>query len=278
MTQNLMILVPNFSIGAKYFNGTNIQGRGAWYVLKDWGTNQYFNVSNNQFVPKQFLGTDTYTGFNVTNEGTQFYSTSGYKAQNTFIQDGDNWYYFDNNGYMVTGLQNINGNNYYFLPNGIELQDSYLLNDDTGKEYYYASNGKQISNRYYPDANGNWRYFFNDGSMARNGLTTIEQPDGQKVIQYFDSDGIQLKGNAAKDNDGNLRYFDGNTGDMVVNSFGELPDGSWLYLNDKGITVTGEQEINGQTYYFDADGKQVKNDFRELPDGSWLYLNDKGIA
>lgn len=68
---------------------------------------------------------------------------------------------------MVTGLQNVNGNNYYFLPNGIELQDSYLLNDDTGKEYYYASNGKQISNRYYPDANGNWRYFFNDGSMAR---------------------------------------------------------------------------------------------------------------
>lgn len=26
---------------AKYFNGTNILGRGAYYVLKDWASNDY---------------------------------------------------------------------------------------------------------------------------------------------------------------------------------------------------------------------------------------------
>lgn len=95
------------------------------------------------------------------------------------------------------------------------------------------------------------------------------------MIQYFDSDGIQLKGNAAKDNDGNLRYFDDNTGDMVINSFGELPDGSWLYLNDKGISVTGEQEINGQTYYFDADGKQVKGNIVRESKAKQIIMKEK---
>ena len=294
---------PNEKItewSAKYFNGSNIQGRGAWYVLKDWATNQYFNVENNKFVPKQLLGEDTSTGFNITDNGVEFYSTSGYKAQKTFIQDGDNWYYFDDNGHMVTGSQNINDNNYYLLPNGIELQDSYLLNDDTGKEYYYSINGQQIANRYYQDTDGNWRYFFNDGSMAK-GLTTIEQANGTKVIQYFDSDGIQLKGNAVRDDSGNLRYFDGNTGNMLINSFGELPNGTWIYLNNDGVAVTGKQKINNQNLYFDTTGIQikgntvknsdgtinyydgntgdmVKNSFAELPNGSWLYLDENGNA
>ncbi|MFH0349484.1 hypothetical protein ACG92U_05070 [Leuconostoc citreum] len=61
------------------------------------------------------------------NGKTSFYSTSGYQAKDTFIQDGTNWYYFDNAGYMLTGKQNIHDKNYYFLPNGVELQDAYLL-------------------------------------------------------------------------------------------------------------------------------------------------------
>lgn len=131
---------------AKYFNGSNIQGRGAWYVLKDWSTNQYFNVSSgSEFLPKQLLGEKTSTGFtNVDNGKTEFYSTSGYQAKNTFIQDNDNWYYFDNDGYMVVGGQEINGKKYYFLPNGVELQDAYL--SDGTSEYYYSSDGRQISN------------------------------------------------------------------------------------------------------------------------------------
>ncbi|WP_142360098.1 hypothetical protein, partial [Streptococcus mutans] len=38
-------------------------------------------------------------------KGYVYYSTSGYQAKNTFISEGDKWYYFDNNGYMVTGAQ-----------------------------------------------------------------------------------------------------------------------------------------------------------------------------
>ncbi|MFL2114577.1 glycoside hydrolase family 70 protein [Leuconostoc carnosum] len=263
---------------AKYFNGSNIQGRGAWYVLKDWATNQYFNVSSdNDFLPKQLLGEKTSTGFTINESGqTAFYSTSGYQAKNTFIQDNNNWYYFDNDGYMVVGSQEINGRKYYFLPNGVELQDAYL--SDGQNQYYYNKTGKAVVNQYYLGSDNNWRYFFADGHMAL-GLTTITADNGSTSEQYFDQNGVQVKGTAIKDNAGNLRYFDGQTGNLLTNTWQELANQSWIYLNDQGIAVTNKQEINGQTVYFNYDGKQVKNDFKRLENnGQWLYLNDQGDA
>ncbi|MCP9329026.1 glucosyltransferase [Liquorilactobacillus satsumensis] len=270
---------PNEKItewSAKYFNGSNIQGRGAWYVLKDWATNKYFSVSsNNSFLPNQLLAGKASTGFVTENDKTTFYSTSGYQAKGTFIQDGNNWYYFDNDGYMVTGANKINGYNYYFLPNGIELRDAYL--SDGNKSYYYNKAGRQVADRYYLLADGNWRYFFKDGTMAK-GLTQITAVNGETVTQYFDSEGIQVKGKAVIDSSNNIRYFAENTGDMVIDGFGKDSDGSWLYLDHQGVAVTGKQVINGQTLYFNADGRQVKNDFKELADGSWLYLDQNGVA
>ncbi|QBR47883.1 glycoside hydrolase family 70 protein [Leuconostoc kimchii] len=263
---------------AKYFNGSNIQGRGAWYVLKDWATNQYFNVSSdNDFLPKQLLGEKTSTGFTTNESGqTAFYSTSGYQAKNTFIQDNNNWYYFDNDGYMVVGSQEINGRKYYFLPNGVELQDAYL--SDGQNQYYYNKTGKAVVNQYYLGSDNNWRYFFADGHMAL-GLTTITADNGSTSEQYFDQNGVQVKGTAIRDDKGDLRYFDAQTGNLLTNTWQELPNQSWIYLDDQGIAVTNKQEINGQTVYFNYDGKQVKNDFKRLENnGQWLYLNDQGDA
>lgn len=262
---------------AKYFNGSNIQGRGAWYVLKDWATNQYFNVSSdNDFLPKQLLGEKTSTGFKTDENGrTAFYSTSGYQAKNTFIQDNTNWYYFDNDGYMVVGTQQINGKKYYFLPNGVELQDAYL--SDGQNQYYYNKNGKAVTNQYYIGPDNNWRYFFADGHMAL-GLTTITADNGSTSEQYFDQNGVQVKGTDIRDIAGNLRYFDGQTGNLLTNTWQELANKSWIYLNDQGIAVTGQQNINGQILYFNYDGMQIKNDFKRLDNGAWLYLNDQGDA
>lgn len=261
---------------AKYFNGSNIQGRGAWYVLKDWGTQQYFNVSDAQtFLPKQLLGEKAKTGFVTRGKETSFYSTSGYQAKSAFICDNGNWYYFDDKGKMVVGNQVINGINYYFLPNGIELQDAYLVHD--GMYYYYNNIGKQLHNTYFQDKQKNFHYFFEDGHMAQ-GIVTIIQSDGTPVTQYFDENGKQQKGVAVKGSDGHLHYFDGASGNMLFKSWGRLADGSWLYVDEKGNAVTGKQTINNQTVYFNDDGRQIKNNFKELADGSWIYLNNKGVA
>ena len=284
---------------AKYFNGSNIQGRGAYYVLKDWATNSYFQVSsadkNNDFLPKQLTNQISNTGFASDDKGMTYFSTSGYQAKDTFIQDEkSNWYYFDKSGYMLYGLQTINNDNYYFLPNGIELQDAYL-SDSKGNVYYFNKQGKQTVNNYFMDSNKNWRYFDRNGVMAR-GLSTIKEH-----VQYFNQDGTQAKDQFITDADGKLRYFTLDSGDMLTSQFKKLADGSWAYFGVNGLAVKGQQTIQGQNLYFDDNYHQVKgheqvdhqgirhfydadsgemisNRFEKLTDGSWAYFDATGQA
>ncbi|SYW03030.1 Glucosyltransferase (fragment) [Oenococcus oeni] len=55
-----------------------------------------------------------------------------------------------------------------------------------------------------------------------------------------------------------MRYFDADSGEMIVNRFERLSDNSWAYFGANGIAVTGSQLINGQHLYFDVDGRQIK--------------------
>lgn len=123
---------------AEYFNGTNILGRGARYVLSDKATQNYFTLSDDEddaFLPRQLTNNKAQTGFVSKGRGRgrtiNFYSTSGYQARNAFIQDAKgNWYYFDEKGNMVFGQRTINGKDYYFLPNGVQLRNGTLKQAD----------------------------------------------------------------------------------------------------------------------------------------------------
>ncbi len=298
---------PNEKIkewSAKYFNGSNIQGRGAYYVLKDWASNSYFKVgsdnSTDVFLPKQLLNEPSNTGFISDSQGINYYSTSGYEAKNTFIEDeNENWYYFGEDGYMKYGLQTVNNNRYYFLPNGIELQDAYL-EDGEGNIYYFNQLGKEVENDYFMDKEKQWRYFDKNGVMANKGLATIVT-NGIEHTQYFGQDGIQAKGKAVKDNNGKLRYFASDSGDMVFNRFEKIADNTWAYFAADGVAVTGLQKISGQTLYFDEDGQQIKgkeakdsdgkmryfdadsgemitNRYEKLSDDSWAYFAADGVT
>ena len=237
---------------AKYFNGTNILGRGAYYVLKDWGSKDYLtNKQGEVFLPKQLRNQQASTGFVSDAKGMKFYSTSGYQAKDAFIQDENgNWYYFDKQGYMVVGAQKINGQNYFFLHNGVELRDA-IREDEDGNQYYYNKLGIQLMNNYYSEDGVNWRYFDAKGVMAR-GLVTI---DGK--VKFFDQNGYQIKDKIVRGKDGKLRYFAADSGDMTANIFAKDAE-DWYYFGADGIAVTGLQKIGNQTLYFDADGKQVK--------------------
>ena len=254
---------------AKYFNGTNILGRGAYYVLKDWASNEYLNTKNGEMVlPKQLVNKKASTGFVSDANGTKYYSTSGYEAKNAFIQDENgNWYYFNNRGYLVTGAQEIDGKQLYFLKNGIQLRDS-LREDENGNQYYYDKTGAKILNRYYTTDGQNWRYFDAKGVMAR-GLVTM---GGNQ--QFFDQNGYQVKGKIARAKDGKLRYFDKDSGNAAANRFAQGDNSSdWYYFGADGVAVTGLQKLGQQTLYFDQDGKQVKGKIVTLADKSIRYFD-----
>ncbi|KEO43452.1 MULTISPECIES: glycoside hydrolase family 70 protein [Streptococcus] len=271
---------------AKYMNGTNILGRGNRYVLSNDATGRYYQVTDNGiFLPKPLTDQGGKTGFYYDGKGMAYFDNSGFQAKNAFIKYAGNYYYFDKEGYMLTGRQDIDGKTYFFLPNGVQLRDSIYQQD--GKYYYFGSFGEQYKDGYFvfdvpkegtSETEAKFRYFSPTGEMAV-GLTYAGGG-----LQYFDENGFQAKGTKYVTPDGKLYFFDKNSGNAYTNRWAEI-DGIWYEFNDQGYAqatkgefyttdgstwfyrdaagknVTGALTLDGHEYYFRANGAQVKGDF-----------------
>lgn len=271
---------------AKYMNGTNILGRGSRYVLSNDATGRYYQVTDNGiFLPKPLTDQGGKTGFYYDGKGMAYFDNSGFQAKNAFIKYAGNYYYFDKEGYMLTGRQDVDGKTYFFLPNGIQLRDSFYQQD--GKYYYFGSFGEQYKDGYFvfdvpkegtSETEAKFRYFSPTGEMAV-GLTYAGGG-----LQYFDENGFQAKGTKYVTPDGKLYFFDKNSGNAYTNRWAEI-DGIWYEFNDQGYAqatkgefyttdgstwfyrdaagknVTGALTLDGHEYYFRANGAQVKGDF-----------------
>ena len=271
---------------AKYMNGTNILGRGSRYVLSNDATGRYYQVTDNGiFLPKPLTDQGGKTGFYYDGKGMAYFDNSGFQAKNAFIKYAGNYYYFDKEGYMLTGRQDIDGKTYFFLPNGIQLRDSIYQQD--GKYYYFGSFGEQYKDGYFvfdvpkegtSETEAKFRYFSPTGEMAI-GLTYAGGG-----LQYFDENGFQAKGTKYVTPDGKLYFFDKNSGNAYTNRWAEI-DGIWYEFNDQGYAqakkgefyttdgstwfyrdaagknVTGALTLDGHDYYFRANGAQVKGEF-----------------
>jgi len=271
---------------AKYMNGTNILGRGNRYVLSNDATGRYYQVTDNGiFLPKPLTDQGGKTGFYYDGKGMAYFDNSGFQAKNAFIKYAGNYYYFDKEGYMLTGRQDIDGKTYFFLPNGVQLRDSIYQQD--GKYYYFGSFGEQYKDGYFvfdvpkegtSETEAKFRYFSPTGEMAV-GLTYAGGG-----LQYFDENGFQAKGTKYVTPDGKLYFFDKNSGNAYTNRWAEI-DGIWYEFNDQGYAqakkgefyttdgstwfyrdaagknVTGVLTLDGHDYYFRANGAQVKGEF-----------------
>ena len=271
---------------AKYMNGTNILGRGSRYVLSNDATGRYYQVTENGiFLPKPLTDQGGKTGFYYDGKGMAYFDNSGFQAKNAFIKYAGNYYYFDKEGYMLTGRQDVDGKTYFFLPNGIQLRDSIYQQD--GKYYYFGSFGEQYKDGYFvfdvpkegtSETEAKFRYFSPTGEMAV-GLTYAGGG-----LQYFDENGFQAKGTKYVTPDGKLYFFDKNSGNAYTNRWAEI-DGIWYEFNDQGYAqakkgefyttdgstwfyrdaagknVTGALTLDGHEYYFRANGAQVKGEF-----------------
>ncbi|KAA8346260.1 hydrolase [Leuconostoc mesenteroides] len=233
------------SWSSKYLNGTNILGRGAYFVLKDWATNQYFNVAsaNTAFLPKQLTNQTAVTGFVIDDKGVSYYSVSGYKAKDTFIEDDKgNWYYFDSNGYMVTGEQTIDGLDYYFLPNGVELRN-HEWTDSKGLTRFSATTGQAIKNVIVQKNSANQYVYQTDTNILADGFL---QNNGQ---WYWFENGKLYTG--FQQYLGNMFYFQNGTKlrNQWISKWGNQ-----YYVDYDGKTVQGLRTIDGVTYNFGNNG------------------------
>ena len=159
-------------------------------------------------------------------------------AKNRPVTIGEDTYYFDANGLMVTGWASYNGAWHWMSASGraatgwVNDRGTWYLLDDTGTMvtgwaqvgeswYYLASSGAMTTG--WTQVRGSWFYLVDSGKMA-TGWTKIGDS-----WYYFQESGAMATGWV---NDG----------------------GTWYYLNESGQMVTGRVQIDGTWYTFDKSG------------------------
>lgn len=134
--------------------------------------------------------------------------------------------------------------------------------------------------RYSQIAEGGWRkgvacvkrYIGDDGKQTALPLPQPTEPvnlSGWKKESngwrfYLGDTGDWVKNSWYQDSDEKWYWFDG-SGIMVINTWYQY-QGSWYYLGSDGAMVKGLQAIDGKWYYMEKDGKMASQPVTLTPD------------
>ena len=165
---------------------------------------------------------------------------------------GGKWYYFDQNGWMVTGWQKVSGSWYYMESNGARVADGWKCINN--KCYYFDKNGKMAADTWidgsYVDASGVW---IKDKKQEPENVTKTGWVQYSGHWMYYNTDGSYVKSNWKS-----------------VNSI-------WYYFDQNGWMVTGWMTLSSGKYYLNptknsdgVEGAMLKG-YKQI-DGKWYYL------
>ena len=292
-----------------YFNESGI------LQCDQWIDNHYVGLdgkmAKNQWINDRYVDSNGLWQQNcwVNNDKWLYRYGDGTYAQNKFEVINGSTYYFDADGYMVTGWRVINQNWYYFNVSGCMATNTWVGN------YYLGIDGVMARNTWidnvYVDAsglrqqngwiyNGRWWYRYGDGSYPCSKFDVINGS-----TYYFDDAGYMVTG--WKSIESNWYYFNA-SGCMVTNAWvgnyylgsdGVMATKTWIgsyYVDENGLWSPSKlvkqddrwryrygdgtyaqnkfEIINGSTYYFDVDGNMVIG-WQEI-DSNWYCFNASG--
>ncbi|BDU81100.1 cell wall-binding protein [Clostridium perfringens] len=261
-----------------YFNGNGTLKTG-WLSLG--GKRYYLNDQDGNMV----IGA-------LAIEGKQYYfNSNGELIKKTDWLKGKNletggicWYYFDEEGNLQKGFKNIDGVNYYFTENGFMATGVQNVKQKDGnyKLMLFSENGKFIDKAgWYEVKDGSndssWYYINSDYTLA-TGLKEINNK-----LYYFDPDSGMMISNKLQEvvmKDGSKKdYYFNNNGVALINNEGwqsqkENNKIMWQYLKNEQ-PVSGLQEINGKTYYFNENTSYMETGVVDTGKGIYLF-DDNG--
>ena len=251
------------------------------YMVKDtWVGNRYIDA-NGESKPNGSTSHETKAEWKQTNGKWWYQHKDGTCTKNDFETISGQTYYFDGNGYMVTGWKEINNKLYFFYASGVMAKNVWQ------GAYYLGSDGVMLTNAFTPDG----YYVGSDGAYVRNQKVTV---DGK--VYYLNADGKvaknQWSGDYYLDGNGNVvknhwvgSYWCGEDGKYVKNAW---VDNNKSYVNENGIYLTnqwiGDYYVNGSgvkvtnawvgSYWCGSDGKYIKSSW---VDNNKYYVGANGI-
>ena len=234
-------------------------------VTNRWIGDRYVDA-NGDYKPNGSTSQETKAEWKQLNGKWWYQHKDGTCTKNDFETISGQTYYFDGNGYMVTGWKEINNKLYFFNASGVMAKNVWQ------GAYYLGSDGVMLTNAFTPDG----YYVGSDGAYVRNQKVTVNDK-----TYYLNADGKVAKNQWSGD-----YYLDGN-GNVVKNRWvgnywcgedGKYVKSSWVdnhkyYVGSNGIYVTnqwvGDYYLNGAglvtknawvgDYWCGSDGKYVKN-------------------
>lgn len=267
-----------------------------------WIDNHYVGfdgrMAKNQWIQDRYVDDNGLWQENRwVNNGKWLYRYGdGTYAQNKFEVINGSTYYFDADGYMVTGWSAIESNWYYFNASGCMVTNAWVGN------YYLGSDGVMARNTWidnvYVDAsglrqqngwiyNGRWWYRYGDGSYPASKFDVINGS-----TYYFDKSGYMVTG--WKSVESNWYYFNA-SGCMVTNTWvgdyyldfdGKMAISQWI--NDRYVGQDGAWDKSKELYVMEQDSlgtrfvnqrtlEYEKDGWIKIKSGSY-YVDSNGYA
>ena len=200
--------------------------------------------------------------------------------KDSWIHDGDGWYYMDSDGLALKNWQMLGGERYYLDETTGKMLNGWKA--DNGTWYYLGESGAAAKGW----INDNGTMYFGDrangamktGWLEEDGKTYYLKDSGKRATgwvrtddkwYYMDGSGALQRGWV---NDSDKWYFFDQSGVMQT---GWLNDsGQRYYLGTEGVRATGWNDVDGARYYFDGEGRMTTG--WQLVDNVWYYLNTDG--
>jgi len=230
--------------------------------------------------PGDAINRRKYGTWQETDNGYEFYDTTGTKKVSEFAEISGRTYYFDENGIMATGLQYIGEKLYYFEEDG----SMFVGWKECGTNWYLFGNSGAARTGWIKIKNDD--FYIDDTFRMRTGILILDDK-----YFYLDSTG-RLKKTWVKyagqwlylDGSGNvLRTIRRDGGSFVCTDSEDKPLPGWqkvggdLFCFDaEGRSLSGWQTIDKKMYYFGDDQAMMSGLVRI--DGKIYYLGDKGAA
>ena len=203
-------------------------------------------------------------------------------------QEGEDWYYYDNNGDYVTNDWRKSGNNWYYLGDDGYMMKNYLL-EDGDNIYYLDGNGVMVTNAwvaytpeddYEDDAPDHyWYYFQSNGRAVVQTGDTVKKKTINGKTYGFDEDGRMLYGFVTDDGE---KITDENPFIDATYYFGDSDDGamhtSWLQYMDGSDSEDWYEDLTEMWFYFNpSNGKMVKDNSNKSIDGNKYAFDENGV-
>lgn len=203
-------------------------------------------------------------------------------------QQGDDWLYMQDNGYLAKGWNYLNGHWFYFdlqsgiMKTGIQSigNSFYYLNAQHDGTYGAMKTGWQFVNGHWiglqgsgnayvgwQAINGHWYYFDPQTAYA---LTNWQ--DINNHWYYFDPINAWAKTGWFKSGAGYWYFFD-YTNAWALTNWAKLNNHWYYFDNINANALTGWQSINSHWYYFDPTNAWARTGWQWI-NGHWYWFDE----